>query len=112
MSEQQSSGCSGCSACDQLGQVPTSEHLAGVARFDARQQAATNAESLEAENERLRELVAALEGERDEWHDKAVVVASAVESESRPLPSGVRIVASQVMAFHRAALAEQAGGVR
>ena len=70
------------------------------------------AESLEAETARLRERVAALEGERDEWHDKAVVVASAVESESRPLPSGVRIVASQVMAFHRAALAEQAGGVR
>lgn len=52
---------SGCSACDQLGQTPTPEHLAGVARFDARQQAARNAESLEAENARLRERVAALE---------------------------------------------------
>ena len=59
MSEQQSSGCS---ACDQLGQTPTPEHLAGVARFEARQQAATKVESLEAENARLRERVAALEG--------------------------------------------------
>ncbi len=29
---------SGCSACEQLGQMPTQEHLAGVARFEARQQ--------------------------------------------------------------------------
>ena len=57
MSEQSS----GCSACDQLGQTPTPEHLAGVARFEARQQAATKVESLEAENARLRERVAALE---------------------------------------------------
>lgn len=81
MSEQQSSGCS---ACDQLGQVPTDEHLAGVARFEARQQVAPSghrqndeypafcrclsrwpcelaADELAAENERLRERVAALE---------------------------------------------------
>lgn len=75
---------SGCSACDQLGQTPTPEHLAGVARFEARQQAATGehrqndeypafcrclsrwpcelaADELAAENARLRERVAALE---------------------------------------------------
>ena len=52
---------SGCSAWEQLGQMPTQEHLAGVARFEARQQAATKVESLEAENARLRERVAALE---------------------------------------------------
>lgn len=87
---------SGCSACEQLGQTPTPEHLAGVARFDARQQAATGdhrqndeypafcrclsrwpcelaADELAAEVTRLRKRVAAysrrvleLERERDE----------------------------------------------
>lgn len=74
MSEQSS----GCSACKQLGQVPTPEHLAGVARFEARQQAATNAESLEAENARLRALTTTLL----EWkvcarHADQVAVATA-----------------------------------
>lgn len=82
MAEEQQS--SGCSACDQMGQPPTPEHLAGVARFEARQQAATGehrqndeypafcrclsrwpcelaADELAAENARLRERVAALE---------------------------------------------------
>lgn len=69
---------SGCSACNQLGQVPNDEHLAGVARFEARQQAATKVESLEAENARLRALTTTLL----EWkvcakHADQVAVATA-----------------------------------
>jgi len=95
--EQQSSGCS---ACDQMGQTPTPEHLAGVARFEARQQAATGDHqpsdgrwgprcspceqpwpcraALEAENARLRALTTTLL----EWkvcakHADQVAVATA-----------------------------------
>ena len=69
---------SGCSACEQLGQMPTQEHLAGVARFEARQQAATKVESLEAENARLRERVAALEERTEAAEGRVLALADAL----------------------------------